>query len=707
MVATPATTDASGRNLEALRYLRSAIVHYEWLNYEKALEQIEKSRAKATTARDESSAAILAGVVLADSGRVKKAERAFTDGFSIDLDAPLPVTVSPKIAMLAEKARRRVRALLAQHQAAQPSLSFSVCAEADAAAGRLWNAANKATIFEKLSKSSVPEVAAVAQGLVDRLEAWVHGWSDQQLATCIRGEVHHTLSQLEIAQRQRCLARAADSFSALLDSLSGHLELQAPPRELTALVQDPVDCIQPPPETPEQASVAAETRKTLGQAAAQLELGQLEAAQKYHELAVNSAAPLKNVALDAEIKRLAGQILLRRGNTSGAVAALEESAAAAVEARALRLAVDVLTQLIEVRGGFQRNFAAAQKDMAWAQRLIPLAPESARLQIGLLLAWSRILLESGSFAEARATLEKALRQQRKLEPSVLSSRLLASIYFRLGGAYYGLGNVSPTNPTVLYTKATEYSEKSVNLVSEVLGPNAPELVSARSNLAAMFLQFSDDLEKVEAILKQAIAVAEALHWPRGKGGAHANLGQVYLMTDRLPLAQEYLEAALDWDVKTLGPEHRDLTLTLELLGRVQREMGFPEKAVVYHRRLERIAEQLESEGHAEAPALLAGARLQLGLDYASLEDWPKAAPLAAGCVQAIESDYFDVDQALFCQVLAGQVAWAQGARTKAVRDMQRIVKSKENGLHGLVAINCNRARSIARAWLASHEVLLK
>lgn len=98
---------------EVKRFVNAAITLYENLEYEKALKQLQKARAKATGPDDEMKIALLEGVVLADLGKEERALTAFKTAFGFDLEAKMPVEVSPKVSAIAEKARANVRKLLA------------------------------------------------------------------------------------------------------------------------------------------------------------------------------------------------------------------------------------------------------------------------------------------------------------------------------------------------------------------------------------------------------------------------------------------------------------------------------------------------------------------------------------------------------------------------------------------------------------------
>ena len=104
---------ALAQSPEVKRFLNAAVTLYENLEYEKALKQLQKARTKATGTEDEMKILLLEGVVLADLGKEERALTAFKTAFGFDTEAKLPVEVSPKVSVIAEKARANVRKLLA------------------------------------------------------------------------------------------------------------------------------------------------------------------------------------------------------------------------------------------------------------------------------------------------------------------------------------------------------------------------------------------------------------------------------------------------------------------------------------------------------------------------------------------------------------------------------------------------------------------
>ena len=167
------------QSAEVKKYVNTAITLYENLEYEKALKQLKNAKAKAGGPDDEAKISLLEGVVLADMGREEKALTAFKQAFSVDLEAKLPVEVSPKVQAVAEKARANVRKMLApQIEAARAEEEKRLSDEkkrADEEAARL--AEQRRIEAEDRAKNQPPPALVVtkAVGLSARSLSWIPG----------------------------------------------------------------------------------------------------------------------------------------------------------------------------------------------------------------------------------------------------------------------------------------------------------------------------------------------------------------------------------------------------------------------------------------------------------------------------------------------------------------------------------------------------
>jgi tetratricopeptide (TPR) repeat protein len=103
----------SAQTAEVKKYVSSAIALYENLEYEKALKQLDKARLKSGGTEDDASISLVEGIIYAEMGKEDKADTAFRTGFALDPDVKLPVEVSPKVEKVANKARDKVKKMLA------------------------------------------------------------------------------------------------------------------------------------------------------------------------------------------------------------------------------------------------------------------------------------------------------------------------------------------------------------------------------------------------------------------------------------------------------------------------------------------------------------------------------------------------------------------------------------------------------------------
>ncbi|MCE9673617.1 hypothetical protein LY474_38015 [Myxococcus stipitatus] len=110
LVAVPAHAAAS----EARKYILAAARLYKSLEYERALEQLDRARRAARSVEDDTDIALYEGIVLAELGRWVEANTSFKTGLYLQVDASLPVKVSPKVEEFFEKMRADVKRELAR-----------------------------------------------------------------------------------------------------------------------------------------------------------------------------------------------------------------------------------------------------------------------------------------------------------------------------------------------------------------------------------------------------------------------------------------------------------------------------------------------------------------------------------------------------------------------------------------------------------------
>jgi hypothetical protein len=113
---------AQAQNDSALQgYLFSVRRLYESLEYEQALGQIARAKRFASTVHDDVILSLYEGIILADLNRWDESAATFKAGLFLLPNAPLPITVSPKVKEHFEAVRQEVlREIAAAKESAQP-----------------------------------------------------------------------------------------------------------------------------------------------------------------------------------------------------------------------------------------------------------------------------------------------------------------------------------------------------------------------------------------------------------------------------------------------------------------------------------------------------------------------------------------------------------------------------------------------------------
>lgn len=94
------------------KYVGSASALFEKLEYEKALAQLKRAKAKSQGPEDDLRIALLEGIVLAEMGDAN-APAAFASALGMEPNVTLPMVVSPKVQRVFDKAKAQVQRVLA------------------------------------------------------------------------------------------------------------------------------------------------------------------------------------------------------------------------------------------------------------------------------------------------------------------------------------------------------------------------------------------------------------------------------------------------------------------------------------------------------------------------------------------------------------------------------------------------------------------
>lgn len=96
------------------RYLTAAVRLYQGLEYERALDQLQRAKQLARGVEQDVAVALHEGIILADMGKREESQAAFKTGLLLSPEAKLPFKVSPKVTRDFEAVKRRVHQELAR-----------------------------------------------------------------------------------------------------------------------------------------------------------------------------------------------------------------------------------------------------------------------------------------------------------------------------------------------------------------------------------------------------------------------------------------------------------------------------------------------------------------------------------------------------------------------------------------------------------------
>lgn len=112
---------AARASSEFERHVAEAVRLYDDLEYERALEQLDRARGSLRGSRDRVTLALHRGIIIADLGRWQAARDEFRTALLLEPEARLPLRVSPKVAREFEAQRALAKAELARRRKDSPT----------------------------------------------------------------------------------------------------------------------------------------------------------------------------------------------------------------------------------------------------------------------------------------------------------------------------------------------------------------------------------------------------------------------------------------------------------------------------------------------------------------------------------------------------------------------------------------------------------
>ena len=486
-----------------------------------------------------------------------------------------------------------------------------------------WTAARRDAVRAGFSAAG-PLAAASVERVVERLDAYADAWTAMRTEAC---ETHRRAEQSDALYdlRVRCLRDRRLGLQATVDLLEKPdativekaVDLVAGLKPLaTCADPDALAAAVPPPEDPRTAAAVAELEDRLPAVQAQTLAGQYDAALAASDDLLRRAEALGYAPLLARVALARGNVEMEQTRPDAAVQDFERGAALALEHGLADVAAEALAKQIFIEGTLQAKFDRALALASMAGALARRAPEPLR---------ARALLHNnlGTVHGSRHEHDLALAEYQQA----------AELWARVPGAEADLFRTL-NNIGIAFSEAGRPAEgrapleRALELSSRIYGPDHPQTLVAKVNLALHFHQARDyrgALTLLDEVLPRIRATvgenhqttASALYW---SGLARRDLGDPQNALRDFTGAKEAYRAAGETSVLA--------GIVFVELGRTQNMLAHPVEAIDACNGAEAMFRELppESPFHAARALCLAEATfLQNDFGHTHelvLEAWP-------------------------------------------------------------------------------------
>jgi CHAT domain-containing protein/Flp pilus assembly protein TadD len=284
---------------------------------------------------------------------------------------------------------------------------------------------------------------------------------------------------------------------------------------------------------------------------------------------------------------------------------------------------------------------------------------------GMLLVWSRALMEDGQFRQAlpyaRRALEAADRRNGRDDRRTLES------VDHLGEVYMQLGLFADAEPLLLRSLALSEAIDELESSSVRISLN---------NLALLYME-TDRIDQAVPLLVRALAIAEKVDGPIHDRTATSlsNLGLSYLNLGKFEDAKPLLERAIAISEKLTDASGRDLAARMNNIALLYRALGQRDVALSF---LTKALATIEKSQGVDQP-LTAKAFGNLAGLYVEIGEYDKALPLA----QRGQAIYETVwggghPDVIFSLSTLGGVYWKSGRLDLALPLFQRSLSISES-----------------------------
>jgi tetratricopeptide (TPR) repeat protein len=443
------------------------------------------------------------------------------------------------------------------------------------------------------------------------LDVWSDDWITGQRDACMATRVHGLASLTRLDQRTACYARKRDELRAIVELLTiADTDVVVDAAQLMAGLPELDDCSAaesldvrfPLPEAEADAIRAAYS--SVAQLRVLIDVGRFDAAQQGLAELERATASLHYPPLALELRAVASEQAIARGNLADALApalaVVREAEALQLDEFVARERVWLVERTAALWGQPERERDLLDDAAAAVARL---GREPGPLDVDLLDARGRLAERVGEFEQALARFDAAAALARELGDVVRETRA------RLARAriHAALGHDEAA--------AAEF-DAAANTTLERLGPGAPMLASIELDRALLAMQ-RGKLDQAQTLVNRARSILDAVYGEHAPATARAEL-----VAARLALLRGDLDAAAAASARAAQPGVAavDRANALEGLGVIEFLRGDARASVESYRRALVLREQQLGEEHPELAVL----HSNLGESFAALGEYEAA-----------------------------------------------------------------------------------
>ncbi len=451
------------------------------------------------------------------------------------------------------------------------------CTQGPAEIAAIWNDGQRARLRAAFEAAALPYGAPLLESVTGALDRYAATWAGAHRRACEDTRVHGTSSEAVLDLRMHCLDERRRALAEVVDVLS-RAEGGALGRAYDAVARlpavetcDDVAWLQKEEPLPDDPVQRAEVRALSSELTALVTtfhmLQPAEAQEKVEALAPR-IEETDWPPLSARLDLLRAQTLIERGMPQDADALLRRAFATALRSGDDETATLAASTGIHLAGTQLQDQEAAQ---TWWWIAEPLAERlgANRKPMGLLLAnRANALLMAGEYEPSVATRLRAIEILSDLLGP--DAPLIAEQRVNLAATYRRLGNPERAVSEIL---------RAVETLQRTYGPLHPKLGRAYNNLGMAQVDLGR-LDDAQASYATSLEIKQATLRPGhpSLGNAYSNLAEVFLEKGEFDDARPSAERALEIWRKALGPNHPLTLSAIALRARIETRAGHPDRA---------------------------------------------------------------------------------------------------------------------------------